>query len=127
MYKKGNFEVQLEAVGNIHARKEFLEDVFFDIYNKEYYSNEKYFNTDYVWNLEQITKLFIAVTFRDYDGTILDVVYLDKGQSSIDINETPIPERVASVQYEYVFVGWSKSLTDITQSISVYAEYAEYP
>jgi len=108
---------------SIQTSEDVVGEGDFDVYNKEYYTNSDYFNDEYYWGLEQQAKMFLSVTFRDYDGTIIDVVYLDKGQTSLTMEETPVPNRISTGQYEYVFKGWDKSLESITQSINVYAEY----
>jgi len=108
---------------NIQVSDDELGTGDFDIYNEEYYASEKYFNSDYFWETQQRTKLFVSVTFRDYDGTVLGVVFLEKDQTSLSQDQTPVPERIATSQYEYVFAGWNRELTNIKQSISVYAEY----
>lgn len=117
-----------ELIGlTVNSELKYSTDVVgagdFDIYNSEYYSNENYFNEEYFWEDAQINKIFISVTFRDHNGEIIDVIYLEQGQTSLSIEQTPMPEREPTLQYEYVFTGWDKDLNNITQSISVYAEY----
>lgn len=70
------------------------------------------------------------VTFRNYDGTELDVQYIDEYGSAVDPimrEENPIvtPTRESSVQHSYSYSGWDKEFTNIVMDIDVYATYEE--
>ena len=70
------------------------------------------------------------VTFRNYDGTELDVQYIDQYGSAVDPitrAENPIvaPTKESTVQYSYTFDGWDKVYTNVVTDIDVYATYKE--
>lgn len=70
-----------------------------------------------------------AVTFVNDDGSVLEVQYVDKGESAIDPsvreNNTIIPRKESSVSHEYTFSGWDSSLSDIFSDRVVKALYSE--
>jgi len=57
----------------------------------------------------------LLVSFYDYDGTLVDSIYVDSGESA---TTTITPSRTG-----YKFVGWSISLNNITENVDVYAVY----
>lgn len=70
------------------------------------------------------------VTFRNYDGTELDVQYIDQYGSAIDPitrEENPIatPTKESSIQYSYAYSGWDTDFSNIVMDIDVYATYEE--
>ena len=51
----------------------------------------------------------IPVTFIDYDGTIIETMYLNLGEipaEKIDFDSIVPPKRPSTEQYDYTFVGW---------------------
>ena len=70
------------------------------------------------------------VTFRNYDGTELDVQYVDQYGSALDPitrEENPIatPIKESSIQYSYTYSGWDTNFSNIVMDIDVYATYEE--
>ena len=70
------------------------------------------------------------VTFRNYDGTELDVQYIDQYGSAIDPitrEENPIatPTKESTIQYSYAYSGWDTDFSNIVMDIDVYATYEE--
>ena len=57
----------------------------------------------------------LLVSFYDYDGSLVDSVYVDLGESAITLIE---PSRVG-----YKFVGWDDDLNNVTDNMDVYAVY----
>ncbi len=67
------------------------------------------------------------VTFKNYDGEVLEVIEVENGDSIEDTYyyfEDPTRER--DEKYIYTFKGWDKSLENITSDMDVYAIYHEY-
>ncbi len=70
------------------------------------------------------------VTFRNYDGTELDVQYIDQYGSAVEPitrEENPIatPTKESSIQYSYAYSGWDTDFSNIVMDIDVYATYKE--
>ena len=70
------------------------------------------------------------VTFRNYDGTELDVQYIDQYESAINPitrEENPIatPTKESTIQYSYAYAGWDTDFSNIVMDIDVYATYKE--
>lgn len=70
------------------------------------------------------------VTFKNDDGTELDVQYVDQYGSAVDPltrTDDPIdkPTKESSVQYSYTFAGWDTALTNIVMDTVVTATYTE--
>ena len=86
-----------------------------------------------VWpDLEIIADTIIEqfpVTFKNADGTILEIQYVDKGKDAIDPttrDDNPISPTIASsIQYDYTFAGWDSSLTDVFTERIITAVYTE--
>ena len=68
-----------------------------------------------------------AVTFVNEDGTVLEVQYVDNGESAIDPTtrtENPlIPTKESDTQYNYVFAGWDTSLNNVFTDRIIKATY----
>jgi len=62
-----------------------------------------------------------TVTFKDWNGTILDTVTVDYGTAAIYSKDNPT--RPATQQYTYTFAGWDISLTEITDNCVATAQY----
>ena len=71
------------------------------------------------------------VTFVNYDGTVLDVQYVDKGSYAVDPTtreESPIaiPIKESTVSTDFTFAGWDNNLTGaIFAAMTVTATYSE--
>ena len=71
-----------------------------------------------------------AVTFQNYDGTILDVQYIDKGANAVEpttrpVNPIAIPTKPSSISTDYTFSGWDLSLDGIFANRTLVAQYSE--
>ena len=70
-----------------------------------------------------------AVTFKNDDGTILEVQYVDKGSSAVDpatrADNPIIPTKESSVSHNFTFDCWDSSLQDIFEDRVVVAVYKE--
>lgn len=71
-----------------------------------------------------------AVTFVDYDGTVLDVQYVDEGKDAVDPitreeNPISIPNKESTVSTDYTFDGWDSGFTVIYGAKTVTAVYKE--
>lgn len=69
------------------------------------------------WNINTY-----IVTFKNYDGTVLDTQTVEHGSSVTYGGATPT--RLATVQYTYSWTGWDKSLTNITSDTTITATYS---
>ena len=70
-----------------------------------------------------------TVTFKDYDGTTLIVETSEAGGSVLNPVTAGLieePTREATVEKQWVFYGWDKSLDNITENTVVTAVYSEY-
>lgn len=70
------------------------------------------------------------VTFKNEDGTVLDVQYVDKGESPVDPiaraeNPIAIPTKESSVSTNYTYAGWDRALIDAFENYTVTATYSE--
>ena len=70
------------------------------------------------------------VTFVNYDGTILDVQYVDKGGNAVDPitrSENPIatPTKESTVSTDFTFAGWDLGFTGIFAARTITATYSE--
>lgn len=71
-----------------------------------------------------------TVTFRNDDGSILDVQYVDKGGSAVDPltrEENPIdtPKKESTVSTDYTYSGWDSNLNNIFADRTITATYSE--
>ena len=64
----------------------------------------------------EVAKVWYTVTYYDWDLTLLGTEKVEEGHDAKGID--PDPEREG-----YTFIGWSKSLTNITSDLSVAAQY----
>lgn len=54
----------------------------------------------------------IAISFKNYDGTLITILYFDLGE--IIVYDGPTPEKAPTEKYVYVFDGWDKELGEAT-------------
>lgn len=68
-----------------------------------------------------------SVTFKNDDGTILEVQYVDKGTDAVDPSTRPehaiIPTKLSSVSHDFTFSGWDSALTAVFSDRVVVATY----
>ena len=63
-----------------------------------------------------------TVTFKNYDGSVIDTQFVKLGDSAVAPAQ---PERPDDGYYSYTFAGWDKEFTNITGDITVTAVYDE--
>ena len=61
------------------------------------------------------------VLFKNYDNSILYQTSVKEGESAVYVGDDPT--RQADNHYQYVFSGWDKPLTNITQDTTFIAQY----
>ncbi|MDY6276325.1 MAG: hypothetical protein SPL75_02440 [Bacilli bacterium] len=61
------------------------------------------------------------VLFKNYDNSILYQANVKEGESAVYVGDDPT--RLADDHYQYVFSGWDKPLTNITQDTTFVAQY----
>lgn len=61
------------------------------------------------------------VLFKNYDNSILYQTSVKEGESAVYVGDDPT--RQADDHYQYVFSGWDKPLTNITQDTTFVAQY----
>ena len=71
-----------------------------------------------------------TVTFKNDNGDILDIQYVDKGSKAVDPitrTDNPIatPTKESTVSTDYTFAGWDKSLVDAFENQTITATYSE--
>ena len=64
----------------------------------------------------------IEITFKNYDGTILEVVYVRKGEKPTYSKAEPIRE--STFDTDFTFDGWDKAITDATENTIYTAIYS---
>lgn len=71
-----------------------------------------------------------AVTFKNDDGTILEVQYVDKGSKPTDPvtrseNPISIPTKASTISYDYTYNGWDTTLVAVFSNLTITATYTE--
>lgn len=71
-----------------------------------------------------------TVTFKNENGDILDIQYVDKGSKAVDPltraeNPIAIPTKESTVSTDYTFAGWDKALVDAFEDQIITATYSE--
>lgn len=68
-----------------------------------------------------------AVTFKNADGSVLEVQYVDKGGNAVDPTtrvDNPLrPTIPSTVEYDYAFAGWEGSLLAVFAARTITATY----
>ena len=62
-----------------------------------------------------------TVTFKNYNGTTLEIKQVNHGSSVTYTGATPT--KPATAQYTYTFTGWDKSLSNITSDLVLTAQF----
>lgn len=103
------------------------------------YSDEKYTYTFEKWinyhngmilndNIDFIAQYFVelneyTVTFKNIDETVLYKVNVKYGNTAIYLGEEPIRPTIENKNF--IFIGWDKSINNITTDLVVYAVYED--
>lgn len=71
-----------------------------------------------------------AVTFKNYDGTVLDVQYIDQFENAVDPitraeNPIAIPTKPSTISHNYTYDKWDSSFTNIIEDRTIVATYTE--
>ena len=71
-----------------------------------------------------------TVTFQNYDKTVLDVQYVDKGERAVDPltreeNPIPTPTKESTVSTDFTFKAWDSELVPVFQDMTITALYSE--
>lgn len=91
----------------------------FDIYNEDYFKNEKYFDQNYAWSEQDIGRLFFKVEFYN-NGVLIKTQYLKEGESATAPTSV---SRDSDVAYHYTFSGWDKDFTSVHGNLTINALY----
>ena len=67
--------------------------------------------------------IYHTVTFKNYDGTVLQEVSVEDGKNATYTGNTP--KRTNTPEHEYTFIGWDESLNNITSDCVRIAQYTE--
>lgn len=62
----------------------------------------------------------LTVTFKDWDGTVIKKIKVSSGGSIADAD---LPNTSNLVRDGYIFIGWDRPLTNITESFTTMAQY----
>lgn len=70
------------------------------------------------------------VTFKNCDGSILEIQYVDKGEDAVDpitreTNPIEVPTKPSTVSHDFTFAGWDSSLIDVFSARTIIATYSE--
>ena len=92
---------------------------------------QQLYNYQKAWtDLEIVADTIIeqfAVTFKNADGTVLEVQYVDKGEDAIDPTtraDNPLSPTIPStISHDFTFAGWDSSLLDIFTERIITAKY----
>lgn len=105
--------------------KEETDDIIYDFdgWNKELSPATQ--DTEYTATFEAFPKY--TVIFMDQDDNILYEASVKEGETAEYYGQTPYKASYTSgnYKYTYTFKGWSKSLTNVTSDMVVYAQFTE--
>ena len=76
----------------------------------------------YTAQFEESTNVYV-VTWKNYDGTVLDTNNVPYGQTPEYKGETPV--KAATVQYTYTFAGWEPEVDEVTGDAVYTAKFTE--
>lgn len=85
--------------------------------------------SDLVISYDTLIEQF-PVTFKNDDGTVLEIQYVDKGGNAVDPvtrTENPIntPTKESTISTDFTYAGWDLSLTNIFAPRTITATYTE--
>ena len=63
-----------------------------------------------------------TVTFVNWDGTVLDTVVVAGGK---DASAPEVPTKPSDEMYDYIFAGWDKDFTKVTEDLTVTAQFTQ--
>lgn len=90
--------------------------------------NEAWNSLDISYDEYQFTPMY-AVTYQNYDGTTLDVIYYERGEYPLDpvaVGRIATPVKPSDEDYDYTYSGWTPSLNSRVTSDKTYtATYAQ--
>ncbi len=71
-----------------------------------------------------------SVTFKNYDGSVLDVQYVDIGSDAVDpttraADPIPVPTKPSTVSSDFTFQGWDTGFTGIFSDRVITAAYTD--
>lgn len=66
-----------------------------------------------------------AVSFLDWDGTVVDATDYDYGTAAADVAVPANPTRPATAEYTYTFAGWDAEVSDVLGAATYTATYTE--
>lgn len=125
LYKMGGLDKngynvdQSIVTGSVHVP--VMKEKLLAQYNEAWPDLEITYNT----LVQQFT-----VTFKNDNGDILDVQYVDKGTKAVDPltredNPIPTPTKESTVSTDYTFAGWDKDIVDAFDNQVITATYSE--
>ena len=125
LYKMGGIDKngynvdQSIVTGSVHVP--VMKEKLLAQYNEAWPDLEITYNT----LVQQFT-----VTFKNDNGDILDVQYVDKGTKAVDPitredNPIPTPTKESTVSTDYTFAGWDKTIVDAFEDQVITATYSE--
>lgn len=106
---------RVSVVSSVKISDDYVGEGDYNLYNKDYFLDAQYFNQDYAWSESEISRISFSVIFKDEDGTVLDIVYLNPGE--ISVSTSVVPTKNSSVQFNYIFAGWDIDLTNINKNM----------
>lgn len=74
--------------------------------------------------IEAAYRTYHTVTFKNYDGTVIGTASVKEGFAATYVGT---PTRPADVYNTYTFSGWSADISNITEDITVVAQYTSTP
>lgn len=80
-------------------------------------------NKDYTAVYNPITNIY-TIKFVDYDDTQLSQDDYEYGTAAEDV-KAPIPYRQPTIQYTYIFTGWTPEIEDVTKDATYKATWEE--
>ena len=69
--------------------------------------------------------VFYTITFKDYDGTVLQTSSVKKGETPAYNKSNPSREN--DENYSYTFSGWQPTLTKVSEDTNYIAAYTSQP
>ena len=84
------------------------------------------YNTHLTVTAKYRTDAVHTVTFKDWDGTVLDSQEVQDGYNAVDPVKTgriATPLRPSNQQYDFTYSGWNRAFSEITADLIVTASY----